>query len=58
MAQKIFAFGGHNNGSDHMKSAEVFDVVTNSWKQLPDMPQAGLLITCVSVKNQILFYSQ
>ena len=40
-----------------MKSAEVYDVVQNSWKNLPDMPEAGSDITCVRVENQILISS-
>ena len=47
MAQKIFAFGG---GDDSVqKSAEVYDVVRNSWKILPDMPEVGYKVTCVRV---------
>ena len=38
MAQKIFVFGGFDNNKDFMKNAEVYDVVKNSWKNLPDMP--------------------
>ena len=34
----MFAFGGFNDCL--MKSAEVYDVVQNSWKRLPDMPDA------------------
>ena len=34
----MFAFGGFNDCL--MKSAEVYDVVKNSWKRLPDMPDA------------------
>lgn len=37
VAQKIFAFGGRDCAMDFMKSAEVYDVVENSWKNLPDM---------------------
>jgi len=53
MAQKIYAFGG---GADEesMKSAEVYDVVQNSWKKLPDLPEKGQDISCVAVKNLIL----
>ena len=40
-----------------MKSAEVYDVVQNSWKYLPDMPNAGQGITCVRVQNKILISS-
>ena len=36
MAQKVFAFGGFNG--TNLKSAEVYDVLENSWKSLPDMP--------------------
>ena len=44
MAQRIFAFGGY-----HLKSAEVYDGVQNSWKNLPHMLQEGGCITCVRV---------
>ena len=54
--QKIFAFGGYD-GSNPMKSAEVYDVVKNSWKKLPDMPEEGFQITCVRVQNQIFITS-
>ena len=47
MTQKIFAFGGDEN--PEMKSAEVYDVVKNSWKNLPDMPEAATMVTCVRV---------
>ena len=46
MAQKIFAFGGSASASDQViKSAEVYDVVQNKWKNLPNMPKGGSLIT-------------
>ena len=48
MDQRIFAFGGFN-GWYNNKSAEVYDVVKNSWKKLPDMPEPGSGITCVRV---------
>ena len=53
MALKIFAFGGYGSQSP-IKSAEVYDVMKNSWDSLTDMPRAGSQITCVRVKNQIL----
>ena len=40
MAQKIFVFGGSSN-EEIDKSAEVYDVVQNSWKNLPNMPEVG-----------------
>ena len=43
MAHKIFAFGGYDR--KRVKSAEVYDVVENSWNNLPDMPEAGKGIT-------------
>jgi len=49
MAQRIFAFGTCGDMDDPMPSAEVYDVVKNSWKKLPDMPKAGSWITCVRV---------
>ena len=57
MAQKIFAFGGYE-GFNPKKSAEVYDVVNNSWKNLPDMPEAATMVTCVRVQNQILISSR
>ena len=46
MAQKIFAFGGENpDGQQFLKSSEVYDVVQNSWKNLPDMLDDGTQIT-------------
>ena len=56
MNQKIFTFDGFKTGGA-MNSAEVYDVVLNSWKKSPDMPTAGASITCVRVKNQILMSS-
>ena len=44
MTQKILTFGGYN-GNQNMKSAEIYDVVQNSWKNLPDMPEVGTGIT-------------
>ena len=41
-----------------IKSAEVYDVVRNSWKNLPDMPEVGYCITCVALKNHILISSE
>ena len=43
IAQKIFAFGGCDDcyQAQAMKSAEVYDVVKNLWKNLPDMPEEG-----------------
>jgi len=38
---------------DFMKSAEVYDVVENSWKNLPDMLVEAWANTCVAVKNNI-----
>ena len=38
IAQKIFAFGGYDDRRRAMKSAEVYDIIQNSWKSLPDMP--------------------
>ena len=49
MAQKIFVFGGVTDNGFYTKSAEVYDVVQNSWKNLPDMPIEGRYITCVSM---------
>ena len=40
-----------------MKSAEVYDVVKNQWKNLPDMPEKYFGITCVRLQNQILMCS-
>ena len=59
MNQKIFAFGGVYNNScgDDMKSAEVYDIVKNSWSNIPYMPQKGSYVKCVRVKNQILISS-
>jgi len=47
MAQKIFAFGGGDFSVQ--KSAEVYDVVLNSWQNLPNMPEKGSGITCARV---------
>ena len=47
MTQKIFAFGGSH--SMCMGSAEVYDVVQNSWEDLPDMPKRGGVNTCIRV---------
>ena len=57
MHQKLFAFGGFDHFKIPTKSAEVYDVVKNTWKKLPDMPERGQFITCVKVKNQILLSS-
>ena len=57
ITQKIFAFGGFYQHFGPMKSAEVYDVVQNMWKNLPDMPQKGQFITCARVENQILLSS-
>ena len=43
--QKIFAFGGQD-GWHNIKSAEVYDIVKNQWKNLPDMPKEGNAVTC------------
>ena len=48
LAQKVFVFGGIDY-INPMKSAEVYDVEKNSWKQIPDMPREGHEITCVRV---------
>ena len=45
MAQKIFAFGGYDDTLEPIESAEVYDIVKNSWRQLPNMPDGGRLIT-------------
>ena len=34
-----------------MKSAEVYDIVLNSWHSLPDMPEKGVEVTCATVNN-------
>ena len=57
MAQRIFAFGGSDYDFDPMKNAEVYDVVKNQWKNLPDMPEKYFGITCVRLQNQILMCS-
>ena len=57
IAQKIFVFGGVAGGRI-IKSSEVYDVVQNSWKNLPDMLEASADITCVIVKNKILISSE
>ena len=36
-----------------LSKVQVYDAVQNSWKNLPDMPEAGHNISCVAVKNQI-----
>ena len=48
MTQKIFAFGGSRLAPE-VGSAEVYDVVQNSWKNLPDMPEVGDEVTCARV---------
>ena len=45
MSQKIFAFGGFGSDSSIMRNAEVYDVLANLWKNLPDMPEGGVCIT-------------
>jgi len=40
ISQRIFAFGGRVGGYP-LDSAEVYDIVQNSWKNLPNMPQGG-----------------
>ena len=58
-AQKIYAFGGAHGGClEELKSAEVYDSLQNSWKNLPDMPKVGRDVTCVKVQNQILISSK
>ena len=57
ISQKIFAFGGEGHFWKPMKSAEVYDYLKNTWKNLPDMPEEGCQITCVRVQNQILISS-
>ena len=48
---KIFAFGGGTQEKRFkpLACAEVYDVLRNSWKKLPDMPKAGRYNTCVAV---------
>ena len=48
MARKIFAFGGYAD-KGAIKSAEVYDVLNNSWKNLPDLPETVGGITWVRV---------
>ena len=40
-----------------MKSAEIYDIVKDSWKILPDMPENGSGITWLRAYNQILITS-
>ena len=49
--KKYSAFGGDKDlcGINRMKSAEVYDLVQNTWKNLPDMPEACAYVTCVRV---------
>ena len=46
ITQKIFAFGGSDTDT-YMKSAEVYDVAQNSWKNLPDMLKGSDYVSCV-----------
>lgn len=39
-------------------SAEVYDVLKNTWNDLPNMPRKGDRITCVGLQNQILISSK
>ena len=39
--QKVFAFGSFGTN----KSAERYDIIRNSWKNLPDMPTTGFYIS-------------
>ena len=59
MPFKIFAFGGGTQEKRFkpLACAEVYDVLRNSWKKLPDMPKAGRYNTCVAVQNRILISS-
>ena len=60
MAQRIFAFGGTPGpfrDYKNFKSAEVYDFIKNTWKNIPDMPEAGWSVICVRVKNRILITS-
>ena len=45
---EMFAFGGHDRdqGKRKHKSVEAFNMIKNSWRDLPDMPQ-------VSVRNTV-----
>ena len=39
---EIFAFGGHaHDQGGFYKSVEAFNMVLNSWRDLPDMPQVS-----------------
>ena len=38
---KVFVFGSTGD----IKSAERYDIIKNSWKNLPDMPTAGEAIS-------------
>ena len=44
MNQNIFAFGGGSQAGV-TNSAEVYDVLKNEWKNLPNMPEQGSQIT-------------
>ena len=45
--QKVFAFGSFGTN----KSAERYDIIRNSWKNLPDMPTTGFYISWLRLQN-------
>jgi len=48
MGQRIFTFGGFVDKKS-IKSAEVYDFIHNSWKNLPNMLEEGHEVRCERV---------
>ena len=55
--EKVYTFGGDKRGDD-LESAEKYELQTNTWDNLPDLPVAGSAICCIKFNQAILITSE
>ena len=53
ISRKAYIFGGHDVPNDGTAS-ERMNIDKNTWKQIPNLPVAGVCLYALHVKDQIL----
>jgi hypothetical protein len=57
LGDKLYSFGGFNS-RENLPSASIYeyDVITNTWTQLPDMPEALYYLKGIGFQDSILYF--
>ena len=57
--QSLYVFGGYTdeNYTRGLRSAETYEIASDTWTMIPSMPKGGRFVSAVVVKNQIFITS-